>query len=82
MIRITGLLFTIAVADHQEPNGGAETEQDETVFGFRVLGVGQEEGVLICECSLGLLEGDPMLAEVAGVLGSSHSNFRPFTSQL
>jgi len=39
--------ISIAVADHQSPQQGAEAEQQEPVLAFRVLGIRHEESVVV-----------------------------------
>jgi hypothetical protein len=58
----------IAVAYDEESQTGAETKQNETVFAVGVVGVGQDQRLIIIEDRLGLLEGDPVLSHVPTIL--------------
>jgi len=63
------ILLAIAMDHDQDPQRGAQTEQDEPLLGVGVVGVIEQQGLLIAEDRLGLGEGDAMLTLVRGVLG-------------
>jgi hypothetical protein len=55
--------------NHDEhPEGGAQAEQNEPLFGGGVVRVVEKQGELISEDAPGFFEGDSMLALVLGVL--------------
>ena len=58
----------VAVADDQEPQCRADTEQYEPFFATRMIGVVNQDGVVVEEHRLRFLERDAVLALVAGVL--------------
>ena len=58
----------IAVNHHQDPKTGAEAEQNESILGRRVIGIIEQEGVLIGKHRLRLGEADAVLTAVRGGL--------------
>lgn len=56
---------TLGEADDKQNVGRAETNDDLSLFGFRVVGVGEDASERIEEHRHGFVEGDAVLAEVA-----------------
>ena len=70
-------MLALTVDDHQDPQGAAEPDEDETFLAVRVVGIRDDETLGILEDRTGLVEADPVLAEIGGCLGGF-----PFKAEL
>jgi hypothetical protein len=58
------------MAHDQQPKAIAEAEQDEALLLFRMIGISDQEGVIIAKHGLRLLEGDTVLPAIGRILAS------------
>ena len=72
----------VAVADGEKPQRGAEAKQNESVLLSRMVRIIDQDGVLVCEYRLGLLEWNAVLTDVGTAFRGSHSKRRTTTKSL
>ena len=68
---MTSVPPTVCVDDHEHPKPCTEPEQHESILGLRVLGIGDQERLVIQKDRLCLRERDPVLASVRSRLDVS-----------
>ena len=59
----------VAVADKKDAKGRTQAEEDEPILLCRMIGIVNQEGILIKEDGSGLFKGNLVPSEVDGVLG-------------
>jgi hypothetical protein len=59
---------TVCVDDHEHPKPCTEPEQHESILGLRVLGIGDQQRLVIQKDRLCLRERDPVRARFAAAL--------------
>ena len=60
--------FAIAMRDDKHSERGAQAEEGEPILVGGMIGVDQEDSLLVCEDSLGFVERDAMLSDVLSSL--------------
>ena len=65
------------MADDKQPQNGAEAEKDETILLLGMIGIVDQQGVLVGKYRGGFLKVNPVLAAVGFALG-----LIPFKSQV
>ena len=65
------------MADDKQPQNGAEAEKDETILLLGMIGIVDQQGVLVGKYRGGFLEVNPVLVAVGFALG-----LIPFKSQV
>ena len=58
------LVVPVAISDDEDPRVGAEAEDDEAILSLRIIRIRDDQGGLIIEHCLGLLEADAMFVQV------------------
>ena len=58
------LVVPVAMADDEDPRVGAETEDDEAVLSLGIVRIRDDQGGIVIEYRLGLLEAHAMLAQI------------------